>query len=307
MIKCIAIDDEPLALRQLRTYIARVPFLELAGEYRNALEASRALEEQSVDLIFCDINMPDLSGIDFVRSLSAEQRPMIVFTTAYSEYAVEGFKLEAIDYLLKPFGFDEFNRAAQRAKSLSELIRSRREHPEETTESISLPQDSREFLSIKTDHMVSLVKFENIIYLESMGEYVRIHTTEGKTLTAPQEGESEALPKDKEYISVKADYKVSLVKISDIVYLESEGEYVRMHLIDGSTITTLFRLKNMEAALPADTFMRVHRSYIVNLRRIAGYAKGRIFFSTDENDFVPIGENYRETFAAYTEKAYNTL
>ena len=184
MIKCIAIDDEPLALRQLRTYIARVPFLELAGEYRNALEASRALEEQSVDLIFCDINMPDLSGIDFVRSLSAEQRPMIVFTTAYSEYAVEGFKLEAIDYLLKPFGFDEFNRAAQRAKSLSELIRSRREHPEETTESISLPQDSREFLSIKTDHMVSLVKFENIIYLESMGEYVRIHTTEGKTLTA---------------------------------------------------------------------------------------------------------------------------
>ena len=242
MIKCIAIDDEPLALRQLRTYIARVPFLELAGEYRNALEASRALEEQSVDLIFCDINMPDLSGIDFVRSLSAEQRPMIVFTTAYSEYAVEGFKLEAIDYLLKPFGFDEFNRAAQRAKSLSELIRSRREHPEETTESISLPQDSREFLSIKTDHMVSLVKFENIIYLESMGEYVRIHT-----------------------------------------------------------------LKNMEAARPADTFMRVHRSYIVNLRRIAGYAKGRIFFSTDENDFVPIGENYRETFAAYTEKAYNTL
>ena len=235
MIKCIAIDDEPLALRQLRTYIARVPFLELAGEYRNALEASRALEEQSVDLIFCDINMPDLSGIDFVRSLSAEQRPMIVFTTAYSEYAVEGFKLEAIDYLLKPFGFDEFNRATQRAKSLSELIR------------------SREFLSIKTDHMVSLVKFENIIYLESMGEYVRIHTTEGKTLTA------------------------------------------------------LYRLKNMEAALPADTFMRVHRSYIVNLRRIAGYAKGRIFFSTDENDFVPIGENYRETFAAYTEKAYNTL
>ena len=251
MIKCIAIDDEPLALRQLRTYIARVPFLELAGEYRNALEASRALEEQSVDLIFCDINMPDLSGIDFVRSLSAEQRPMIVFTTAYSEYAVEGFKLEAIDYLLKPFGFDEFNRAAQRAKSLSELIRSRREHPEETTESISLPQDSREFLSIKTDHMVSLVKFENIIYLESMGEYVRIHTTEGKTLTA------------------------------------------------------LYRLKNMEAALPPDTFMRVHRSYIVN--RSAGYAKGRLFFSTDENDFVPIGENYRETFAAYTEKAYNTL
>lgn len=253
MIKCIAIDDEPLALRQLRTYIARVPFLELAGEYRNAIEASRTLEEHPVDLIFCDINMPDLSGIDFVRTLSAEQRPMIVFTTAYSEYAVEGFKLEAIDYLLKPFSFDEFNRAVQRVKSMIDLIRSRREHADDTPEEISLPQDNREFLSVKTDRMVSLIRFENIIYLESMGEYVRIHTTEGKTLT------------------------------------------------------TLYRLKNMETALPADTFMRVHRSYIVNLRRIAGYAKGRIFFSSDEHDFVPIGENYRETFAAYAEKTYNSL
>lgn len=254
MIKCIAIDDEPLALRQLRAYIARVPFLELAGEYRNALEASRALEQQPVDLIFCDINMPDLSGIDFVRTLRTEQRPMVVFTTAYSEYAVEGFKLEAIDYLLKPFGFDEFNRAVQRVKSLVELIRSHREHPDdEPAEGITLPQDSREFLSVKTDHMVSLIKLESIIYLESMGEYIRIHTVEGKTLT------------------------------------------------------TLYRLKNMETVLPSDSFMRVHRSYIVNLRRIAGYAKGRIFFSTDERDFVPIGENYREAFAAYIEKAYNTL
>lgn len=254
MIKCIAIDDEPLALRQLRSYIARIPFLELTGEYRNALEAARALEEHSVDLIFCDINMPDLNGIDFVRTLRSERRPMVVFTTAYSEYAVEGFKLEAVDYLLKPFGFDEFNRAAQRVKSLIDLIRSRRELSDnDAAEEISLPQDSREFLSVKTDHMVSLIKLETIIYLESMGEYVRIHTTEGKTLT------------------------------------------------------TLYRLKNMEAVLPADSFMRVHRSYIVNLRRIAGYAKGRIFFSTDENDFVPIGENYRELFAAYAEKTYNTL
>ena len=147
------------------------PFLELAGEYRNALEASRALEEQSVDLIFCDINMPDLSGIDFVRSLSAEQRPMIVFTTAYSEYAVEGFKPRSDRLPAQTLRFRRVQPCRTAGKSLSELIRSRREHPEETTESISLPQDSREFLSIKTDHMVSLVKFENIIYLESMGEY----------------------------------------------------------------------------------------------------------------------------------------
>ena len=243
MIKCIAIDDEPLALRQLRTYIARVPFLELAGEYRNALEASRALEEQSVDLIFCDINMPDLSGIDFVRSLSAEQRPMIVFTTAYSEYAVEGFKLEAIDYLLKPFSFADFNRSVTKAQSLYELL----------------------------------------AYRKTQGD-----------VPAP-----EATPRDREYISIKADYKTTLVRISDIVYLESEGEYVRLHLDDRSTITTLFRLKNMEAALPSEMFMRVHRSYIVNLQRIRSYVKGRVFIS--DSEYVPIGENYREAFQRYIE------
>lgn len=254
MIKCITIDDEPLALRQLHTYIARVPYLEQTGEYRNALAASEALETMQVDLIFCDINMPDLNGIDFVRTLPSDRRPMIVFTTAYSEYAVEGFKLEAVDYLLKPFGFDDFNRAAQRAKTLYDLLHNRRATAaSEEDAGVSVPQDNKEFLSVKTDHMVSLVKLENILYLESMGEYVRIHTVEGKTLT------------------------------------------------------TLYRLKNMEAALPADSFMRVHRSYIINLRRIAGYAKGRIFFSTDERDSVPIGENYRDAFIAYTEKAYNTL
>ena len=249
MIKCIAIDDEPLALRQLRTYIARVPFLELAGEYRNALEASRALEEQSVDLIFCDINMPDLSGIDFVRSLSAEQRPMIVFTTAYSEYAVEGFKLDAIDYLLKPFSFADFNRSVTKAQSLYELL----------------------------------------AYRKTQGD-----------VPAP-----EATPRDREYISIKADYKTTLVRISDIVYLESEGEYVRLHLDDRSTITTLFRPKNMEAALPSEMFMRVHRSYIVNLQRIRSYVKGRVFIS--DSEYVPIGENYREAFQRYIEAHYQNL
>ena len=123
--------------------------------------------------------------------------------------------------------------------------------------------------------------------------------------TTGSDEETEALPKDREYISVKADYKVSLVRIADIVYLESEGEYVRMHLADGSTITTLFRLKNMEAALPADTFMRVHRSYIVNLRCIKSYVKGRIFLG--ETEYVPIGENYKEAFQHYIERMYRNL
>ena len=115
----------------------------------------------------------------------------------------------------------------------------------------------------------------------------------------------EATPRDREYISIKADYKTTLVRISDIVYLESEGEYVRLHLDDRSTITTLFRLKNMEAALPSEMFMRVHRSYIVNLQRIRSYVKGRVFIS--DSEYVPIGENYREAFQRYIEAHYQNL
>ena len=247
MLKCIAIDDEPLALRQLTSYIEKIPYLELTATCNNALEAQQLLASQHVDLIFVDINMPDLSGVEFVRSLV--DRPMVIFTTAYSEYAVEGFKLDAVDYLLKPFSFADFSRSAGKANSLYELRHNQRAGEPEAT--------------------------------------------------------PEALPKDKEYISVKADYKVSLVKISNIVYLESEGEYVRMHLDDGTTITTLFRLKNMEAALPSEMFMRVHRSYIVNLQRIRSYVKGRVFIS--DSEYVPIGENYREAFQRYIEAHYQNL
>lgn len=248
MLKCIAVDDEPLALRQLTGYIAKIPYLELAATFANAIDAQQFLAAHPVDLVFADINMPDLSGVDFVRSMVV--RPMVIFTTAYSEYAIEGFKLDAVDYLLKPFGFADFSRAAAKANSLYELRNSRR--PVETGEP-----------------------------------------------------ETEAEPKDKEYISVKADYKVSLVRIADIVYLESEGEYVRMHLADGSTITTLFRLKNMEAALPSETFLRVHRSYIVNLRCIKSYVRGRIFLN--DTDYVPIGENYKEAFQSYIDRNYQNL
>lgn len=247
MLKCIAIDDEPLALRQLKSYIEKIPYLELTATCNNALEDQQLLASQHVDLIFVDINMPDLSGVEFVRSLV--DRPMVIFTTAYSEYAVEGFKLDAVDYLLKPFSFADFSRSAGKANSLYELRHNQRAGEPEAT--------------------------------------------------------PEALPKDKEYISVKADYKVSLVKISNIVYLESEGEYVRMHLDDGTTITTLFRLKNMEAALPSDMFMRVHRSYIVNLRCIKGYVRGRVFLS--DTEYVPIGENYKESFQHYIESNFKNL
>ncbi len=243
-LKCIVIDDEPLALMQMQSYVARVPFLELVQSFDNAVEARDFLgTDNSVDLIFVDINMPELSGIDFVRGL--ESAPMVVFTTAYSEYAVESFKLDAIDYLLKPFSFESFERAAKKAQSIAQLLALR-----DSTNSDSLPL-----------------------------------------------GEQSA---EKECISIRADHKTSLVRYSNIVYIESAGEYVRLHLADGGHLVTLFRLKNMESALPSERFVRVHRSFIVNLEHVTGYTKGRVFLTGDE--YAPIGENYRDSFAAIVEK-----
>lgn len=241
MIRCIAIDDEPLALRQIAAYIGKIPYLELIERFNDALEAQQWLLHNDIDLVFVDINMPDLTGVDLVRSLATP--PMIIFTTAYSEYAIEGFKLDAIDYLLKPFGFEDLSRSAAKAQTLYEL---------------------------------RLLQ---------------------KGATGTSEEEESTTTNDKEYISVRADHKTSLVKLTNIVYLESEGEYVCLHLNDGSKLITLFRLKNMESALPSDTFMRVHRSYIINLAYISGYTKGRVFLTGE--DYVPIGENYKEAFVKY--------
>lgn len=247
MLSCIAIDDEPLALRQVKSYIGKVKQLSLAESFSNAIDATEWLANNSVDLVFVDINMPELNGIDFVRSL--ENGPMVIFTTAYSEYAVEGFRLEAIDYLLKPFGFKEFERAVQRAVSLHELLQ-----------------------------------------------------LKNSASNAEQSVEEEPSNNDKECISIRADHKTFLVRLNNIIYMESVGEYVRMHLNDGSKIVTLFRLKNMENSLNSNTFMRVHRSYIVNLDYVTGYTKGRVFLSN--NEYTPIGENYKEAFMAIAKERF---
>lgn len=187
--------------------------------------------------------MPDLNGLDFVRAL--EGNHYIIFTTAHSEYALEGFKLNAVDYLLKPFSYDEFNKATHKVVLLTDLVER----------------------CLAAESAIAQIESDN---------------------------------SDNEMLSVKADYKTQLVRISDIVYLESAGEYVRMHIEGSSSITTLFRLKNMEASLPADSFLRVHRSYIINLKRISSYTKGRIFL--DNGEYVPLGENYKARFLEYFDK-----
>ena len=256
MMKCIAIDDEPLALRQLGSYIAADARLELIASFTNALAARDFLAEHEVDLIFVDINMPDLNGLDLVRGL--ERKCLVVFTTAYAEYALEGFRLDAVDYLLKPFGRTDFQRAASKAQSLHELLLLARRNEEPSADSGASES------------------------------------------AAAAETESEAMPGDGEFLSIKTGYKVSLVRIAEIVYIESVGEYVRLHLLDGSTVMTLFRLKNMEAALPEGTFMRVHRSFIVNLHYITGHGRGRVYIGEDE--YLPVGENYRAAFQEYLDR-----
>ena len=224
----------------------RIDDLEVVALCNSAHSADKVLAEKEVDVMFVDINMPDLSGVDFVRGL--ENTPMVIFTTAYSEYAIDGFRLDAVDYLLKPFAFAEFERAVDKARSLVELRRLRDEKHTPIAE--AEPADNAE----------------------------------------------------SECISIRADYKVSLVKYADIIFIESVGEYIRLHLTSGQRMMTLLRLKNMESALPADRFMRVHRSYIVNLSHVAGYARGEVFL--DSGDRVPLSVNYRDAFREYIDRKH---
>ena len=238
MIRCLAIDDEPLALQQLVTYIEKVPFLELAGKASSAVEAHAFLQKEAVDALFCDINMPDLNGMDFVKSLAAP--PLVVFTTAYAEYAVEGFRVNAVDYLLKPFGLDEFRRAANR---LQERL-----------------------------------------------------AGEAQQQSAP------AVHADDDSLYVKSDYRVLRIQVSKIRYVEAMSEYLRIY-VEGEPkpVTTLLSMKKMEEWLP-DTFMRIHRSYIVNLQQVQEVNKNRVILDADT--YLPIGDMYRDAFQQYLDKRF---
>ena len=242
MIRCLAIDDEPLALQQIAAYIGKVPFLELAAQCQSALEAHQFLQNDTVDVIFCDINMPDLNGMDFIKSLAAP--PLVVFTTAYAEYAVEGFKVNAVDYLLKPFGLQDFMRAANRVRE----------------------------------------------------------RLEGTTASAPASSTPVASDSDTDTIFLKTDYRIVKVAISDIRYVEAMSEYLKVW-IEGDTkpIITLLSMKKMEERLPQN-FMRIHRSYIINLNKIQEVNKNRVIM--DRDTYLPIGDMYKETFQNYLDTKF---
>jgi two-component system LytT family response regulator len=205
MIKCIAIDDEPLALKQIVGYINKTPFLKLDQSFTSAIKALDYLHENQVDLMFVDINMPDLSGIEFAKSLSNSSK--IIFTTAYREYAFEGFQLDAADYIVKPIGYSDFLRAVNKVKD---------RYFTDKKESISL-QKNEQFLFIKSEHKIVRIDFNNIKYIEGMRDYVQIHLEGQKpimTLTGIKNIMG-YLPVEK-FMQVHRSFIVSLSKITTI-------------------------------------------------------------------------------------------
>jgi two-component system, LytTR family, response regulator LytT len=181
-LTCIAVDDEPLALGLVCAFIEQTPFLQLVGRYSNAIEALRGLHEQSVDLLFLDIQMPDLTGLELARVLdpgsSGRQVPRVIFTTAYNQYALEGYRVDALDYLLKPFNYEEFLRAALKAQSYYQLIRRPiqpvSDSPVSTVAS-ALPEPEKEYLFLKVEYQLVRVAYDDILYIEGLKDYIKVH------------------------------------------------------------------------------------------------------------------------------------
>jgi DNA-binding LytR/AlgR family response regulator len=236
MITVIAIDDEPLALQLIVDYIQKTPDLMLAGQFENPVEAARYISKNHVDIVFTDIQMPGLNGIEFTRSMI--NGPVIIFTTAFAKYAIEGFKLDIADYLLKPFTYEEFLTSVHKAER---MIRS---------------------IAKQADDVLS----------------------------------------NSEFLFLKFNYKIKRLKFNDIQYIEGFNDNVKIYAVSSpEPIQSQITLKALEAKLPAGKFMRVHRSYIVNLQMVDTIDRGRIVFG---KVYIPVGDQFKEKFEDYLRKNF---
>jgi DNA-binding LytR/AlgR family response regulator len=238
MIRTIAIDDEPLALQLVSGYIEKTPGLDLVGKFDNPLDAVDFMAKESVDLIFVDIQMPDLTGIEFTRAIN--RGPRVIFTTAYEKYALEGFRLDVVDYLLKPFSYEEFFKAVQKAIRLIKL--------EQKAENHQVVEANNEFLFLKSEYKIRRINFNDILYIEGLKDYVKVYTKN-----------------------------------------------------DSKPILSLTSLKVLETKLPEHTFMRVHRSFIVNLGKIETIERSRIVFG---KVYIPVSDQYKEKFQEFVNKNF---
>ena len=236
MINCIAIDDEPLALKQLESYIKKTPFLDLKASLHSASEAKAFLKGNDIDVVFTDINMPDCSGMQFVKEM--ENPPLVVFSTAYEEYAVESFRLDAIDYLLKPYSYQDFLKAA---------------------------------LKVKQYH-------------------------EWKSAAAERASEEST----DEYFFVRADNQSVKIFPQSILYIEAMSEYIRIHFKNAKPLMTFMSIKLMMEILPADRFMRIHRSHIISLGSIKSFRRNEL--ELNNGTILPVSATYKEELQKYIEK-----
>ena len=239
-ISCIAIDDEPLALGLMVTYITKTPFLELRGQFDNPIDAMEFLQDTKVQLIFLDIHMPDFTGVEFARTL--DENCQVIFTTAYQKYAIEGFQLHALDYLLKPISYEVFLQSANRAKKHFDLLDSA------ASPSTKLLNHHEDYLFIKADSQLKRIMYDDILYIEGLKDYVKL-------------------------------------------YLESTKTPIVFHAT----------MKSIEAKLPTERFMRIHRSYIVNLEKIKTIERYRILFGDER---IPISKQYKETFDDFVKRKF---
>lgn len=234
-ITCAIIDDEPLAIDLLKSYVLRTPFLELKDTFSDAIEAANQLTSQPVDLVFCDIQMPELDGLALTRMLPETTR--IIFTTAFSQYAVDSYKNNALDYLLKPISYQDFLTAANKARDWYSLL-----------QKAAQPTASQE------------------------------------TLDA---------------IFIKSDYKLLKIQLDDILYVEGLKDYVKIYTASAPRpILSLTSMKSLEERLPQDHFMRIHRSYIVNMQHVEVVERGQIIFGSKQ---LPISDSYKDKVMAYIE------
>jgi len=235
-IRCLAIDDEPLALNVLEGYIKQTPDLKLVERFTNSVKALQFLKENEIDLLFVDIQMPDLTGLELIAEL--KNKPVLIFTTAYSEYAIEGFRADAIDYLLKPIDYPDFQRAVNKAKDW-------------------------------------------------------IYTVRGNALNVQA---------NKDFLFIKSEYKIIRINFDEIKYIQGMSEYVRIYLTNAKPIMSLISLKSLEAQLPENKFMRVHKSYIVNLQKINVIERNEIVY--DDGTIIPVSAQHKANFQEFIDKNF---
>lgn len=229
ILNCAIVDDEPLALSLLESYVNKTPFLNLTGKYSSAMQAMKELPDMKVNLLFLDIQMPELNGLEFSRMVDPQTR--IVFTTAFGQYAIDGYRVNALDYLLKPISYPDFLQAANKALQWFDLVQK---------------------------------------------------------------------PEEKESIYVKSDYKLVQIELKKILYIEGLKDCIKIYLEDSpKPILSLMSMKSMEELLPANRFMRVHRSYIVQKEKIRIIDRGRIVF---DKTYIPISDSYKQAFQSFLDE-----